>query len=119
LLLNERDVAGPGESIEFGNKGVALRIRAEVEHAGLLLQVVNLQDGSCTSDTRDVDGVTPTLELNVLYEKEMVAKTPIDTQLFIEESGRHRIAAWILPVSESYLAHDGVAVAAPIEMLGR
>ena len=119
IAWNERNVAGPGESMEFGNTGAAVRVRAEVEHTGLVLQIVNLQDGTCAEDTRDLDGSTPILELNVLYEKKMVPKTPIDTQLLIEELGQHRVVAWILPTSESYLAHDGIALTAPIELMGR
>ncbi len=117
LAWNEGGVAGPGASLNFSELGAVVRVQAEVEHSGLILQVVDLKDGSCTRDTRSEDGSTPVLDLNVLFEKHLAPNESIETEFIIEELEQHRIAAWILPVAESYLAHDGVAIAAPIELL--
>jgi hypothetical protein len=119
IAWTERDVAGPGESLEISDMGAVLRVRAEVEHSGLVLQVVDLQDGSCTTDSRTLDGSTPVLSLNVLYEKTLSPKTSVETEIVIEDLEHHRIAAWILPMAESYLAHDGVAIAAPIGLVSQ
>jgi hypothetical protein len=116
---NERDVAGPGEVLKLTGTGAIVRVSAEVEHTGLRLQVVDLREGACTDDTRSSNGESPTLKPEVLHQVVLVPETPVQVDIEIEPGESRRLVAWILPTAESYLAHDGVAVSAPIEIVAQ
>ena len=105
---------GPGETLPTEGRPAHLEVRAEVGSEGLVLEVINLIDGSCESDPRLDHGGAPEVMFPPLFAVAMVPGEPVSERLEIDSTYDSRIAVWIRPKDTELNGQSGPAIAAPI-----
>jgi len=105
---------GPGETLSAEGRPVHLEVRAEVTSDDLVLEVIDLNDGSCDSDPRINHGRAPEVTAAPLFSTAMEPGEPVAKRIKIDANDSSQIAVWIRPRDTALNGQSGPAIASPI-----
>lgn len=113
----EHGAVGPGEQLKTDGTPFSFETTATVAADGLVLEILDLHDEACASDSRESDGLPPTLDGHVLFSTPLEAGEPFTKVFSFDPTEATRLSVWIRPDDPSMMRVLGPAVAAPIHIV--
>jgi len=104
---------GPGQILE--SESATLTVTVQAGASGLVLQLISVAEDDCTDDPRWTSGEAPSYSPTFLLEEDLIAGE--EQVLEIELPAGSTVVARVWPSAAPGVMVDGVAIAAPVQIL--
>jgi len=101
---------GPGQHLQATSDTVSVRLRAAAEAGSVSLQLVEITEDTCVSDTRFVDGEPPVAAPVIHHTEPLEVGEAVERTISVTVGSGRVLVARVWPDEEVLVSGDGVAI---------
>ncbi len=110
-------VVGPGQRLETGTDVVQVRLSATLGAGVASLQLVEIAEDTCPTDTRFVDGEPPVAEPVIHFSESLEVGVPVEAMVSVSVGTGRVLFARVWPDHDVVVSGDGVAITNAVRLL--